>query len=259
MGALSMLLRDPTALPYLLQVKARVRHALGSHTARLARRAVQRSWLTRAAGRGAPRSAGIPRRASCRRTSRSRFAMVRAAGVGRGPGRAAYARARVRFRCAQPRVAELRDRHPAARPRAAGCGVCAASRVCASRAPDACRPGQVCVFYLVLRGLDTVEDDMSIPEARGKARVAHAAAPLTRLCLAGRQDPGTAGLPQVHLRPQVLGGAWRRAWHAARGRLTPCRPRQECGPATKGHYKELMNKFPLVSCWRSCSACLRAA
>jgi phytoene/squalene synthetase len=28
------------------------------------------------------------------------------------------------------------------------------------------RPAQVCVFYLVLRGLDTVEDDMSIPEAR---------------------------------------------------------------------------------------------
>ena len=29
---------------------------------------------------------------------------------------------------------------------------------------------QVCVFYLVLRGLDTVEDDMSIPEARAVTR-----------------------------------------------------------------------------------------
>jgi farnesyl-diphosphate farnesyltransferase len=27
-------------------------------------------------------------------------------------------------------------------------------------------PRQVCVFYLVLRGLDTVEDDMSIPDVR---------------------------------------------------------------------------------------------
>jgi phytoene/squalene synthetase len=33
------------------------------------------------------------------------------------------------------------------------------------------RPAQVCVFYLVLRGLDTVEDDMSIPDVR------------TRLCV----------------------------------------------------------------------------
>ena len=28
----------------------------------------------------------------------------------------------------------------------------------------------MCVFYLVLRGLDTVEDDMSIPEARAGVR-----------------------------------------------------------------------------------------
>lgn len=34
-------------------------------------------------------------------------------------------------------------------------------------------------------------------------------------------------------------------------------PRQECGPATKGHYKELMNKFPLVRGWR-CRSCLPA-
>lgn len=224
MGALSMLLRDPTALPYLLQVKARARHELGSHAALFARRAVRRSRLTRAVGR-VLRCAALGFRGSqaadgqVARVLLWRVLLASAARQACG----SRARARVRCRCAQPRVAELRDRHPAARPRAAGCGACAASRVHASRVPDARRPGQVCVFYLVLRGLDTVEDDMSIPEARGRARSAHAAAPLTRLCLAGRQDPGAAGLPQVHLRPKVLGGAWRRAWPPARGRLTRCR------------------------------------
>ena len=51
--------------------------------------------------------------------------------------------------------------------------MCAASRVCASRAPDACRPGQVCVFYLVLRGLDTVEDDMQAFVGREPEKLAH--------------------------------------------------------------------------------------
>ncbi len=36
----------------------------------------------------------------------------------------------------------------------------------------------------------------------------------------------------------------------------PAGPRQECGPATKGHYKELMQKFPLV---RRAAACLARA
>ena len=34
---------------------------------------------------------------------------------------------------------------------------------------------------------------------------------------------------------------------------------QECGPATKGHYKELMTKFPLVRRFRRCIVCLCAA
>lgn len=48
------------------------------------------------------------------------------------------------------------------------CVRCAAS-VLRRRAQRVPLP-QVCVFYLVLRGLDTVEDDMSIPEARAGVR-----------------------------------------------------------------------------------------
>jgi len=63
----------------------------------------------------------------------------------------------------------------------------------------------VCVFYLVLRGLDTVEDDMSIPD---KTKI-----------------------------PEL------RAFYKNIYKRDFC---AECGPATKGHYKELMAKFPLV-------------
>jgi farnesyl-diphosphate farnesyltransferase len=65
---------------------------------------------------------------------------------------------------------ELRDAVRRARtcraPRFDGAPACAqAQRVTPAR--DAgCAPAQVCVFYLVLRGLDTVEDDMSIPDVR---------------------------------------------------------------------------------------------
>lgn len=102
-------------------------------------------------------------------------------------------------------------------------------------------PSQVCVFYLVLRGLDTVEDDMSIPDARDpRARCSE----FRHANSIGAEDEDTraARLLQEHLQARLLRGA------LAKPPRRPARlsVAQECGPATKGHYKELMAKFPLA-------------
>lgn len=65
-----------------------------------------------------------------------------------------------------------------------------AVRAFVSGRPPASHMLQVCVFYLVLRGLDTVEDDMSIPDVRSASRLA---CPASR----GRTGREAAGAPCV--------------------------------------------------------------
>ena len=117
---------------------------------------------------------------------------------------------------------------------------------------------QVCVFYLVLRGLDTVEDDMSIPEARGSVQPGMR---LRRSRASHAQDVKIPALLAFHK------SIYDRKFSAVRCGPRGARPRpadappspKECGPATKGHYKELMTKFPLVRRCRYCDACLCVA
>jgi len=79
---------------------------------------------------------------------------------------------------------------------------------------------------------------MSIPDARDpRSELRHANS-------IGAEDKDTraARLLQEHLQARLLRGA--RAKPPRRpARLSVA---QECGPATKGHYKELMAKFPLA-------------
>lgn len=90
MGALSMLLRDPAALPYLVQVKVRL--WLG---VQLEHRAARPASVLDAATVIPARSAGIARRRSFPRTSRSRSAMARACCGLLTAGRRAHACSRV--------------------------------------------------------------------------------------------------------------------------------------------------------------------
>lgn len=62
---------------------------------------------------------------------------------------------------------------------------------------------QVCVFYLVLRGLDTIEDDMSIPQACSKGS-RHLMLTLGQTAC---ESTRAARVSQAHIRPYVQHGA----------------------------------------------------
>ena len=90
------------------------------------------------------------------------------------------------------------------------------SRVCASPRASRVPVRQVCVFYLVLRGLDTVEDDMSIPEARARAALRMR---LRRSRAADSQDVKIPALLSFHK------SIYDRKFSAVRGGAPPPLPR----------------------------------